>query len=406
MTILAIFLREVNSTMQLKRGANLVIYNYLNEQSDYLLDLAASFGIRIDQLPVIKETDASKNPSQIQIPEFPDIELSHWQAVSEVWPTIEYDLFPRWNAADIPVMISLGFLGGLLSYGLHDKFEALHKTWSNLPYAKGGHAAEIIDKIPGKMHRFKYGHDFLNPNEVDWANYFPDGVQAGFLKKLSAWLHHMTQDTFSTEGLPLPSSSYFREVVDNLTSGISSFFDMDKYQAYKTFFTVKARDITGTAFVAGAMSLYVWGTERGNEKKFFNYRYTSLTLGALLVSIVTGLCMSEKNASFNHSAVVAMMPYFVALLKVNNRINNQLKQRDFSIAEGNTVLESRRQQLVSANVSVNAFDKELDSIYLDLHSALNDASTLFDGTYNRCSDLLNSQNIWLSSLALTIDKEE
>lgn len=379
---------------------------FINEQNEYLLDLAASLGIRIDQLPTMKEPDASKNSRQIQIPEFPDVDLSNWQAVSEVWPTIDYDLFPRWKAADIPVMICLGFLGGLLSYGMHDMFEALHNDWTKHSYAKGGHAAEIIDKIPGKMHRFKYGHDILNPFEVDWANYFPDGVQAGFLKKIGAWLHHMMQDTFSTEGLPLAGSSYFREVIGKLTSGISAIPDMEKYQAYKTFFTVKARDISGTAFVAGAMTLYVWGTERGNDKKFFNYRYTSLTLGALLVSIVTGLCMPVKNASFNHSAVTAMVPYLVALLKVNKHINEQLKQRDLSIANDNKVLESQRQLLDGAKASMTAFNSKLDSIYIDLHSALNGASTLFDETYARCSDMLISQNIWLSSLALTLEKEE
>lgn len=377
----------------------------LNEQNEYLLDLAASLGIRIEQ-PIKKGSDASEDSALIQIPEFPDVDMSNWQSVSEIWPTIDYDLFPRWKAADIPVMICIGFLGGLLSYGLHDKFEELHKAWGNLAYAKGGHAAEIIDKIPGKMHRFKYGHDILNPFEVDWANYFPDGVQAGFLKKLGAWLHHMVQDTFSTEGLPLPGSSYLREVIGKLTSGISAIPDMDKYQAYKTFFTVKARDITGTAFVSLAMTLYIWGTERGNDKKFFNYRYTSLTLGALLVSIVTGLCMPGKNASFNHSAVTAMVPYFVALLKVNKRINEQLEQRDLSIADGNKVLESQRQLLDGTKASLTSFNSRLDSIYLSLHSKLNDASMLFDETYTRCSDLLISQNIWLNNLALTLEKEE
>ena len=154
------------------------------------------------------------------------------------------------------------------------------------------------------------------------------------------------------------------------------------------------------------MTLYVWGTERGNDKKFFNYRYTSLTLGALLVSIVTGLCMPVKNASFNHSAVTAMVPYLVALLKVNKHINEQLKQRDLSIANDNKVLESQRQLLDGAKASMTAFNSKLDSIYIDLHSALNGASTLFDETYARCSDMLISQNIWLSSLALTLEKEE
>lgn len=379
---------------------------FLDEQNEYLLDLAASLGIRIEQPPFKKDYGASEDSTRIQIPEFPDVDLSDWQAVSEVWPTIDYDLFPRWKAADIPVMIGLGFLGGLLSYGMHDKFEALHKDWTKLSYAKGGHAAEIIDEIQGKMHRFKYGHDILNPKEVDWANYFPNGIQAGFLKKLGAWLHHLMQDTFSTEGLPLPGSSYIRDVIGKLTSGISAIPDMDKYQAYKTFFTVKARDITGTAFVSLAMTLYVWGTERGNDKKFFNYRYMSLTLGALLVSIVTGLCMPVKNASFNHFAVVAMVPYFVALLKVNKRINEQLKQRDLSITDSNKALESQRQLLDGSKASMTAFNSKLDSIYIDLHSTLNNTSMLFDETYARCSDLLISQNIWLNSLALTLEKEE
>jgi hypothetical protein len=383
----------------------LAIDYVFSDQNKYLLDLAASLGIRIELHSLKRDSDAKEDLMQIQIPEFPDIDLTNWSDVSELWPTIDYDLFPRWRAADIPVMICLGFLGGLLSYGLHDKFEALHNDWAKLSYAKGGHAAEIIDKIPGKMHRFKYGHDILNPFEVDWDNYFPDGVQAGFMKKLAAWMRHLFQDTFSTEGLPLPGSSYFRDVIGKLTSGISAVPDMDKYQAYKTFFTVKARDITGTMFVASAMTLYIWGTERGNDKKFFNYRYTSLTLGALLVSIVTGLCMPVKNASFNHSAVAAMVPYVVALIKVNKRVNEQLKQRDLSIADNNKVLGAQRQLLDGARTNLTVFNSRLDSVYVDLHSALNDASKLFDETYTRCSDLLISQNVWLNNLAMTLEKE-
>jgi hypothetical protein len=116
--------------------------------------------------------------------------------------------------------------------------------------------------------------------------------------------------------------------------------------------------------------------------------------------------MPVKNASFNHPVVAAMVPYSVALLKVNKRINEQLKQRDLSIADGNKVLEAQRHQLDGAKESMTSFNNKLDSIYLALHSTLNDSSKLFDETYTRCSDLLISQNIWLNNLAQTLEKEE
>lgn len=175
--------------------------------------------------------------------------------------------------ADIPVMLTVGFLGALISNGLHDKFRNMHDgEWSKNPFSGGGHSGEIADEMVNGpyLHRLKYGHDIFNPLEIKWDQYFPNGdLNASMAKKVFAWLRHMFQDTFSTEGLPIPGHSFLRDTIANeILPFLKGRLDMPHYEVYRTFFTLKMRDLTGAAFIPLAMTAYVFGTEKGNENKF------------------------------------------------------------------------------------------------------------------------------------------
>jgi len=379
----------------------------LDQQSDYLsiLENELKLDYSLNIMNCDFDIEVFQRYKDLIIPEVPNLSFNNWKEINEEWPKLELDLFPRWRTADIPMMIIIGFLGGLISYGLHDVFEQLHETWGENPFEAGGHSGQDIDKVRGKKHRFKYGHDILNPFEIDWDNYFPSGKensQYSMFIKIIAWLKHLFQDTFSTEGLPLPGSSYFREQIEALFEGMSNNLNIDKYTIYKIFSTLKTRDLVGTAFVASAMSIYIYGTEKGNDRKFFNYRYTSLTLGALLVNISTGLCMPEKKASLNYSGIAAMIPYFISLILVNRKINAQIKKHKEVIDHNIASLINKDTDLLNNNEIIEEYNKKMETVINNMNEIYINIKILSDESYDESLFVLQNQNEWLISMEKSI----
>lgn len=357
-------------------------------EQEYALDTPAETSV-----PIKKSED-------VDIPEVADLDFSNWQAINTQWPEMEYDLFPRWRTCDIPVMLVAGFLGALLSNKLLTSFANLHdKNWMQYPFNEGGHSGEVIDQIRGYLHRFKYGHDLLNPFEVDWANYLPVGSPSvTLLNKVGFWLHHLFQDSFSTEGLPLPGSSYFREQLINGVEGLTSTRD----PVYQTFFTLKMRDITAAAFVSGVMTLYVFGTEIGQKRKFFNYRYTSLTIGALVMSIASGLLLTPP--SFNHGALLALTPYIVTLFKVNKRVNTLLQHREQVIQNNHAALQAQRECLFNSYQKILEVEKNQDTIFQQLTVIAQNNLLLVDRGLNDYEQILKDEEEYLDKIEMIVRK--
>jgi hypothetical protein len=360
---------------------------FLDEQELFLAEMEKELGIKFeedfeDDVLDIRNLETDK----FVIPNLNIVDFSNWKELEKEWPSIDYDLFPRWRSTDIPVMITIGVLGALISNGLHDKFKPLHdEKWGRNPFSKGGHSGEDADRLHGLFHRFKHGHDIFNPQEIDWNNYFSKGdMKASLAKKVFAWLRHMLQDTFSTEGLPIPGHSFARDTIkDIVIPFLSGKTDMKQYEVYKTFFTLKMRDLTGAAFIPLAMTGYVFGTEIGNKNKFFNYRYTSLTIGALAISIMAGLMLPHK--SFNYGSIAAMIPYIITLFKVNQRINQQLAERNLVLNKNHSSLINNEKLLQNAYQTINHNEGKLKTV----HEYLKEMSKQSSQSIQDCMDEIN-----------------
>lgn len=381
----------------------------LKKQSHYLSMLESELKLErpLDKTECNTDIEIFKRYDDIIIPNVPNLNFSNLNEKDEEWTKIELDLFPRWRTTDIPMMIIIGFLGGLLSYGLHDVFEQLHETWGADPFEKGGHAGQDIDKVRGKKHRFKYGHDILNPFEVDWNNYFPKGKESNqysIFTKIIAWIKHLFQDTFSTEGAPLPGTSYFREQIEVLFEGMKDDLNIDKYTIYKIFSTLKTRDLVGTVFVSSAMSIYIYGTENDNDRKFFNYRYTSLTLGALLVNISTGLCMPEKKASMNYSGIAAMIPYFTSLMLVDRKISMQIKKHREVIERNKLIILNKDTDLINNIEVIENYNKKLENITNSMNEIYSKIKLLSNECYDESLVVLKNQNELLISIEKSMER--
>lgn len=259
-------------------------------------------------------------------------------------------VFAKWKAADLPVMIVAGALGTLSSVLLKDFFADIHDKLGNLEPDKGGHAKDKIDRVPpewggkegkskggGGGHRFRFGHDILNPFEIDWSQYEEIARSSSYplpiwLKKIFFWFRHLFQDTFSEEGLPLPGHSLLRYLF-NLKNPKT-------VQVLRKLVTIKMRDIAGSAITNIAMGAYLWGTEKDIKRVVCepNYRAYSLMLGANLITLLSGLLIPLPNTSLNWGCIPIIGYYSYHLIKLEKRIQRELSERDNTLNKNDQIL--------------------------------------------------------------------
>jgi hypothetical protein len=298
---------------------------------------------------------------------------------------LDDSVFAKWKPADIPAMIATGILGTFTSAQLQNFTAGLHDKWGKLPTLEGGHSGELIDKVPGNKqpggfgHRWKFGHDLLNPFEVDWEQYKTLANQSGSpipacIKTPFYWTKHLFQDSFSKEGLPIPGNSlsrYFLNPADKSTR-----------EMLQTFGTVKMRDNVGAGLTNFTMKAYLWGTEADFSNVLFkpNYRVCSLMLGAHIVTLLSGLLAPPPFTSFNWGTIPKIVYYFFELIKLNKEIKRILSAREVTLNE-NALIQFNNDILLQNYIlevdkycsEVLEYEDEVEKFYLQVtarHNAL------------------------------------
>ena len=142
------------------------------------------------------------------------------------------------------------------------------------------------------------------------------------------------------------------------------------------------------------------GTERGEKRKFFNYRYVSLCIGALITSIFVGLSVTPP--SFNHWAVAAIVPYMIALYKVYSKIQKTLELRYQKIAENASVLNQQKSILDSAYEKINEDERKLEEIGVKLFSIVNECKNNMAQCFGECESLLRNDEYFLNDFELAL----
>lgn len=316
-----------------------------------------------------------------------------WESLEDLiqLPEINDSFFASWRVADIPVIFVAGLAGALFSYFSKDYFAQKHDSLGKKPAINGGHGGELIDRVPGAMqaggfgHRWLFGHDLLNPFEIDWSQYVKIAMKSGtvlpiWMKAAFYWIRHLFQDTFSKEGLPLPGHSYFLKLLNWIqylvTGGKDGepWIDPQKHsEMLKIFGTIKMRDVTGTAVTALIMKMYLWGTEdswkEANSKQ--NYRTCSLMLGAYWVNLCAGLMVPRAGRTLNTSVIPLIASYLLALVKINVNVSSLLQTRD-KVIKDNWIILMQNDALIDQMVaSVDKKTKELDDDYEELKKTYN-----------------------------------
>jgi hypothetical protein len=297
-------------------------------------------------------------PEQLALTQFPINDFSFEIPVfenMEKMDEMDESVFADWKIADIPVMVAAGGLGTLSSVLLRDFFDGLHSEWGIHSFAEGGHSGENIDWVPGAKqpggfgHRWKFGHDILNPFEVDWEQYkeiASGGFLPSWLKAPFIWLRHLLQDTFSKEGLPIPGNSLLRFFLNPA--------DPKTREVLQILGTIKMRDIAGAGITNVLMGAYVWGTEKDFKRVICkpNYRGFSLMLGANFITLLSGLLVPPPATSFNWGTIPAICYYSYQLIKLEKEVRRQLKVRD-DLLERNQAVIFRNNETLKNTVLMN-----------------------------------------------------
>ena len=273
-------------------------------------------------------------------------------ASSELLPLVpletcasDYDV--QFTVLDLLMMLVSGFLGTLTAVALKNFFAEIHDHFGKKAPLKGGHSGEVIDIVPGNSmpggfgHRWKHGHDILNPFEVDWDFYIDLAKQSGtkipvHLKAYFYWLRHLFQDTFSTEGLPLPGNSILRL--------FCNFSDPQVRAFLQVFGTIKARDITGSGVTNLLLNTYL----KCRKDRMNELSEAYMFFAANAIAFLTGLIVPVNIRSANLNSIPILIHFSRKIYKIQKVESEILARREEELAENDRILAENDDKLYQA----------------------------------------------------------
>ncbi|MBS1972630.1 MAG: hypothetical protein JSU04_20145 [Bdellovibrionales bacterium] len=267
-------------------------------------------------------------------------------------PTTQNLTSADFGVDDLVLSVLIGSAGALSSIALAKPGVHLHKKAHQSEYF--GHGNAPVDSVRGYLHRLRFGHDILNPQEVFNLNAEHYGSP---MKGLAAWLSHLFMDSFSKEGMPLPGSSYFRDYFEK--NGLP---DKEVYQKY---LTIKGRDIAGSMLVEGLIKLYLSVHTKGCDSKQRNStRESAVRFFSHSFCVFGGLSLSPKSiASANWPSVGLASNALFHLLK--NQMTDS-KQLEHCLK----IIERNQEVVLSYGSLVNEFENSVLSRQKDLSSRI------------------------------------
>ena len=278
--------------------------------------------------------------------------------------------------ADLLVMLFAGLSGTLSSVALKNFFSEIHDHFGKKITLKGGHSGEIIDIVPGSCqpggfgHRWKFGHDLLNPFEIPWDDYLKLAEDSGtklplHLKAVYFWLRHLFQDTFSTEGLPIPGNSVLRL--------FCNFSKPQTREFLQVFGTIKSRDIVGSGVVGIILNAYL----EISQRKLNELEKSYLFFGANTLAFFMGLAMPASYKSANLQLIPGMVHYYRKIYILQKHAENCLNERQIVLDNNKKIIEANKEKL---DLCIAENFKKLQQIDIDRNNY--DIQCIFE-SYNK-----------------------
>lgn len=292
------------------------------------------------------------------------------------WSEFDYtqinDIPSNLDAYDYCFSIAIGMAGSFISTSkeLARYLEEIHKVAS-----ESGNNPDFLQKVLGKLlhhkgdtidqvdatfitrggdnayglfHRLLWGHDILS---FKGDNPFYLMVKQTGVRGILQALRHLTADTMSSQGLPIPGSSLLDYTKDNgrtsnylinLCQGLSEESTGAKNNAEKIYshmFTIRAQDIMGGAAVGILSKVYYF--IRGYEDKI---RKAQFDLVAYSVSFFTQAIIGAVKQSgvpyINIPLLCTTLKHLVQLYILSGKETKGLERRTDELVEQGNHLEA------------------------------------------------------------------
>ena len=254
------------------------------------------------------------------------------------------------------------FLGNLL----HHKGDAIDRVAGSCCKNRGG------DNAYGLFHRLLWGHDVLSFGEDNpfYLMFQQKGV-AGILQAL----RHLTADTMSSQGLPMPGSSwldyttedgkvsnYLIKVCQNLSQESMAGKKNSAEKIYSHMFTIRAQDMMGGAAVGILSKVYyaIRGYDDEIRKAQFNLIAYSVSFFA---QAIVGAIRQGGIPYVNIPLLCTTLKHLVGLYLLSGKETKRLELRtDELIAQGDQLetMVLATGQMIGTCESADDFIAEMD----------------------------------------------
>jgi len=100
----------------------------------------------------------------------------------------------------------------------------------------------------------------------------------------------------------------------------------------------------------------------------------------------------------NHFSVICTIPYIITLVKVNNKVNQQIKQRNLTILQNQDTVRANKRIILENESKLQSYNNKLDELLEKITGYYNSTSCIINSSIEECIILISEQEVWLSQL--------
>lgn len=242
---------------------------------------------------------------------------------------------------------------------LYPVLDKLHKffrhegDWIDQPFKGEGFIGRDGSKVPIYAHRIRWGHDVFSTSGDN--PFVLSTKQYGKFKGVFRAIKHLTADTFSSQGLPIPFHSYFDVGSTNLieewikkiarnsvnVSGSPGEFSF----VLRKVFSINAQDVIASTLVVTLANLYVKFKPIEYSLKARSFKLSSYSV-SLLVNLGYNLIV-YKVPAINWSLVPFILKEVIFLYKEKGKIEREIAKRMDLLLKKTKEIEEENKRLLS-----------------------------------------------------------
>jgi hypothetical protein len=244
-----------------------------------------------------------------------------------------------------------------------NKFFTHGGDWIDQPVKGAGYIGRNGEKVPIYAHRIRWGHDVFsisgdNPFALSMEQY---GRLRGILKAIK----HLTADTFSSQGLPIPFHSYFDTASSNLIEewikklasvsvGVPQSPGRFSFVLRKVF-SINAQDVVASTLIVTLANLYVKFKPLDYALRAKSFKLTSYTI-SFLTNLGYNLIVYRVPA-VNWALIPAILKEILSLYGEKHKVGKEISERMELLLRMTNDIEEENKRLLSFVQKRNIVEK-------------------------------------------------